>query len=240
MFTTLSAVAVMKYVQEGVVRSVSEALRTLTHELLRHVGNSATPPPNSFREQQCYTVHVEHTLKLHERSLRVLFGALCEARGPAKGLLSFRKWSLFLRRLRLLGDDLSERDAALCFVWSRTMLANPYERAEKAAVKETYLPFEGFVEGEGRASPCAIARAVRLRDCRETLTHCHHRRHAPPPPPPPPPPPKPLGSADRQTKHHACPLCVRCPQRSVAWRRSRRCRPTTRLHLAALRTPPPS
>ena len=80
-----------------------------------------------------------------------------EPRGPAKKLLSFPSWLGFIKRVDLIGLDLSERDAALSFVWARTCVAEPY--SEKGALRTLHLPFEGFLE-----ACCRVAALKALPD----------------------------------------------------------------------------
>ena len=80
-----------------------------------------------------------------------------EPRGPAKKLLSFSSWLSFIKRVDLIGLDLSERDAALSFVWARTCVAEPY--SEKGALRTLHLPFEGFLE-----ALCRVAALKALPD----------------------------------------------------------------------------
>ena len=52
--------------------------------------------------------------------------------------------SLPLGCTQLIGGDLTERNAALCFVWSRLCVPAPY--SERGEVRMVNLPFEGFLE----------------------------------------------------------------------------------------------
>ena len=49
-----------------------------------------------------------------------------------------------LRALEMMQDDLTDRDATLCFVWSRMCVIDP--RTRLGHMKESHLPFEGFLE----------------------------------------------------------------------------------------------
>ena len=79
-----------------------------------------------------------------EPSLRIIFGALQQVRGPAKRLLDCSVWKKLLRLLDLCQADLSTRDAALCFVWSRMSVPDPCSVVGKARAR--CITFEGFCE----------------------------------------------------------------------------------------------
>lgn len=97
----------------------------------------------------------------YEPSLRALFAYLQPKAGIAAGkkLLTFESWRMLLRRTRAVGADLSERDAALAFVWSRMAVAEPY--SEKGVVRLLHLPFESFLEALCR---CARRKAFPTDD----------------------------------------------------------------------------
>lgn len=107
-------------------------------------------------------------LSRHEMSLRHLFESVCAVVGDSKAtsvrigkadgggggasanskpnlrpknLLSFERFKELNRRLGLIDIDLSERDAALCFAWSRMVVVD--SQSEKGRMRESSLPFEG-------------------------------------------------------------------------------------------------
>ena len=49
-----------------------------------------------------------------------------------------------LRRLNLIGVDLTDRDATLCYAWSRMRYVDEEHKASRA--KMTHLAFEDFLE----------------------------------------------------------------------------------------------
>ena len=116
--------------------------------------------PNTFRHDECYCEAVDGVLRKYESSLRALFAVLAtkprlkrEAAAmppgaakpePLEPLIKFDSWRAFLRRLDLIGYDLAERNAALCFVWSRLCVPQPY--TERGELRLVGLPFEGFLE----------------------------------------------------------------------------------------------
>lgn len=143
--------ATMRYVQEGVTDDVSDAVGTLLSDnVLARVDPVALAGPDEFRSEQLYRKEVDDVLRLHEPSLRVIFGALQQRSGPAKKLLTFAAWSGFLRLLEFIHADLSDRDATLAFVWSRTCVTEPH--TERGRVRSKCLPFEGFMEAITRVA----------------------------------------------------------------------------------------
>ena len=93
-----------------------------------------------------YTEAVDLVLRAHEKSLRALFSVISDvkrARTDPLPLLSLEGWRAFLRAVELLGADITERDAALCFSWSRMAVSE--RRTERGQRHESCLPFEGFL-----------------------------------------------------------------------------------------------
>jgi len=64
--------------------------------------------------------------------------------------MGYDEWSTLLRDLALIGQDLTARDATLCFVWSRMIAAQP--DTVKGEVKVRNLGFEDFLEAIVRVS----------------------------------------------------------------------------------------
>ena len=58
--------------------------------------------------------------------------------------MSFGEWEALIKGLGFVGIDLSERDVLLTFLWSRMAVING--RTERGSLKESCLPFEGFIE----------------------------------------------------------------------------------------------
>lgn len=102
---------------------------------------------NGFRHQHCYTAAIEAVLRENERSLHNLFGAVASAGGGSSrdsALMSLDEWKAFVHAAGLVGVDVSDRDAVLCFAWSRMTVVDVTRASGRE--KENSLPFEGFLE----------------------------------------------------------------------------------------------
>ena len=156
-FTALVRVAIHRYVIDGDVRNVAEALsRLLRLDILACVGEDKLQMPNDFRRRHAYTEAVCEELSRRKGWLKRCFeyGASLEPVTSAR-VISLVQWVELIEQLDLLGPDVSEREAVLCFSWSRTCYAEPQVSLRNAqgvrwnttaVLKETCLPFEGFLE----------------------------------------------------------------------------------------------
>jgi len=150
--TALVTIAINRYVRSTTklhIADVSEALKRLLEvDIQSRFSPTLLAEPNAFRREFCYTVGVNKVLRRHEVSLRQLFevaGASEAGVDASDALMSLAEWKLAVRGLALIDDDLSDRDATLCFVWSRMAVCDG--RTAKGHLKESHLPFEGFLEG---------------------------------------------------------------------------------------------
>lgn len=147
-------IAVNKYIATKKLTDVSEAvLRLLSRDIEPKLSAKAFSRPNVFRRDHCYVEGVDKVLREHEVSLRRIFAGLCAANGKTAAdaqLLSLGEWKDFLRALDLMKADITERDCTLCFSWSRMCVID--ERTERGHVRESSLPFEGFLEALCRLS----------------------------------------------------------------------------------------
>jgi hypothetical protein len=147
----LVQIAIKRFVDTKAMDDVSEALaRFLSEDILAKL-KSTHAPPNDFRLRHLYTREVDEVIGPRLGSLRAVFEALV-GRGKLRRLklLSLIEWLAFLRAANITGADVSERDAALCFVWSRMYVAN--DRTENGTLRQEALPFEGFLEALCRVS----------------------------------------------------------------------------------------
>ena len=122
--------------------------------------------PNAFRTTHCYLEQVDTPLRRHEEVLRSIFAGIPRvglddvARAKLQqqmgrypklgGLISLPSWMGFLRALQLFDVDLAERDAQLAFGAARMAVVDG--ESDKGQLKDTMLPFEGFLEALCRLS----------------------------------------------------------------------------------------
>jgi len=141
----LVQMAVMKYVMPGELDDVAEAVRTLFRvDIEPRCDANAFLDANVFRRDCCYHEATDDVLRRYEATLRGLWSEITVKRGPAKRLLSFEAYLKLMRRIELITTDLTERDVAFSFSWSRMVVGMPYSTA--AQVKNKHLPFESFLE----------------------------------------------------------------------------------------------
>ena len=153
-FACLVHIAVNKYVKTKKMPDVSEALRRLLqHDIEPKLDPRCLSRANPFRRDHCYKRDVCAVLEEYEPSLRCIFVGVSRAyekAGTEAKMVSLDEWKGFVRGLDLIGPDLSDRDANLCFSWSRMCTVDIY--SDKGRVRELQLPFEGFLEALVRVS----------------------------------------------------------------------------------------
>jgi hypothetical protein len=143
--------AAMRYVMTAEEPSIARAITRLFDESIApRCDPNAFLDANAFRVQHCYCEATDQVLKRHEENLRLIFEVICEKRGPAKRLLTYESWAKFVKRLDLINADLSERDVAFAFTWSRMVVAQPYSAV--GSIKNQHVPFEGWLEALCRLS----------------------------------------------------------------------------------------
>lgn len=148
-------VAILKYCDNGEMNDVSEALhRLLAQHLAPRVDPRISADPSIFRHKWCYARETCDVLASFEPSLRSIFagvaGSLAGRSGAGAKLISLDEWIDFLRALDFIATDLSERDARFSFVWSRMCVID--SRTERGYMRDSCLPFEGFLEAIVRLS----------------------------------------------------------------------------------------
>ena len=149
-YVCLLRIAIDRYVRTGELNDVSDSLaRLLEVEIASKLG-SVLPIADDFRRYFCYTREVNDLLRSYEVSLRLIFDALAEASHVRKGHVSLDTWLAFLRGALIIGIDVSDREAILCFGWSRMVVHDNLSVGGKT--KESCLPFEGFLEALCRIS----------------------------------------------------------------------------------------
>ena len=149
----LVRVAVARYILSGDETDVSQAVRNFFDaKLLPRVGTFLTSGVDAYREHFIYTEAVDSTLRRHEPSLRNLFKAIArqdlqmgeELPDALEELVRYDDWGLLVRSLGLIGSDVSDRDANLCFVVARTLTVEPL--TPRGARLVNGIPFESFLE----------------------------------------------------------------------------------------------
>lgn len=140
--------AINRYVKTKEVPDVSEALQRFVFEdVAANVNRCAMQDSNAFREAYAYSSGANAVLRWHAASLRQMFAGLAAASTDnGKGTLIDSR--IFLRALEALqitgAGDVTERDAILCFAWSRMVVVDG--RTHRGVRYESHLPFEGFLE----------------------------------------------------------------------------------------------
>lgn len=147
----LVRVAIMKYVQAGVVTDASEAVERLFEvDIAPRVGETAKQDSNAFRQDACYTESTDDVLLLHKESLQAVFEAYAAIDGSdiktrhLSKLMSSQEWISMLHSLMWIDDDFTHRDATLAFIWARMRVADEF--AEESKLKLQNLCYEDFLE----------------------------------------------------------------------------------------------
>ena len=164
----LVRISISKYVRDGTIPDVSEALETfLQRDLLPNLPKGATHDPEVFRRKRLYTKPVADVLKRFEPVLRTFFEYYATIEGDPLQLdlktpeptMSLDEWHGFCLDAGLLDtrdspDEgasmwmgyLSRLDERLCFVWSQTFVSDELKRRHKL----TRLTYIDFCEALGR------------------------------------------------------------------------------------------
>ena len=139
----LVRLAIAKYIMPGDCDDLSEAVQLLFQSCIRPALRHVLVPPDEFRREVAYTPELSAVLCKHESSLRLIFAQLCLL-SAHKLLCGLHTWRRFLAAAGLSGTDLSLADGTLCFLWSIICVVDGQTRGGR--LKETCLPFEGWVE----------------------------------------------------------------------------------------------
>ena len=151
---TLSTITLQtgKYILSGEMDDVSDALnRLLWVHLQAHTGAGVLALPDDFRRREAYTEEACIMLKKYEHKLHCFFDHASTLAGGKSGrALSVGSWLEQMRLLGLIGPDLAEREAVLCFSWSRMAVVDT--GTAKGRTRSCKLPFEGYLEALCRVS----------------------------------------------------------------------------------------
>ena len=142
----LVKIAIRKYVDTKVMTDVAQAVARFLESVIIPNLRPAHAPANNFRLAHLYSQDVEEVLRARLPSLRNIFNGLASRHPMLRKhhLVSLTHWTAFLRAAKMCDVDASERDAALCFAWSRMCVVN--EITEVGNLRQENLPFEGFLE----------------------------------------------------------------------------------------------
>ena len=141
----LLRIAINKYVLSNQTKDVSDALdRLLSEDIAAALGDKIFLP-DSFRKSICYTPEVTKVLARNQGTLRLVFNSACRCICRTKTLISLTGWINLLRALDLIAADVTVRDAALMFSWSRMIVIDGVNDT-RGVLKEGNIPFEGFLE----------------------------------------------------------------------------------------------
>mmetsp|Transcript_4805 Transcript_4805/g.12794 ORF Transcript_4805/g.12794 Transcript_4805/m.12794 type:complete len:221 (+) Transcript_4805:155-817(+) len=127
---------------------------------------------DGLRRDACYTEPIDIILRKHLTALRALFETLKVGRGGATNdLISYEGWMAFAAA-RLIGPDITERDAILAFIFARRIVINPHN--VRGSIRHRHLPFEPFMEALVRLAPvAAMPTDVEIREahCRDAAEY---------------------------------------------------------------------
>lgn len=141
----LLRIAINKYVLSKQTTDVSDALdRLLSEDIASSLGHKIFLP-DAFRKSVAYTPEVSKVLARNQSSLHLVFYSACRIICRTKTLLSLSGWISLLRALGLIAADVTMRDAALMFSWSRMIVVDGLNDT-RGVLKEGSIPFEGFLE----------------------------------------------------------------------------------------------
>lgn len=104
---------------------------------------------NDFRLQNCYTEETDGVLRKHEAALTQIYQGYSTITTSAGGiltkkLLDINEWNELMADLELVTAIFTERDARMCFVWSRMRVVK--ESEAKSRKKLLQLGMEDFLE----------------------------------------------------------------------------------------------
>ena len=161
--------AINKYVLTKEVPDVSQALDRLLEVDITAQLTHAHGHPDCFRRTHLYSQPVAQVFQFHLKSLRQIFDGIANSGAGAggarkSGTIDIMEWMASLRALELCGDDFSDREAVLCFAWSRLAVINTM--GLHGLLRDSTLNFEGWLE--------AIARLA----CLKALPTCQEIRDA--------------------------------------------------------------
>jgi len=155
-FQCLIRLAIMRYVQPGLCTDVSEAVHELfLSDIEPNLESSCQQDSNEFRKAMCYIAETDEVLHRHEKSIKAIFKEYASGDGnilnkKENELMGYGEWQHFVKDLGLINADFSQREATLCFVWSRMRSID--ESHPKTAIKVSNLSLEDFYDALTRVA----------------------------------------------------------------------------------------
>ncbi|KAH8076394.1 hypothetical protein JL721_393 [Aureococcus anophagefferens] len=132
------------------IDDVSECVDALFDDVvLRNVTPESILDTDDFRRDRLYFEEVEDGFKPHLKPLRIVYDKYAMLK-PDGGRPSFSlmEWVTVLNDGRLIGDELTVREARLCFFWSRMVVADEVKSRHKFMT----LSWVEFLEALARVS----------------------------------------------------------------------------------------
>ena len=137
----------MKYRNTGTSTLADALVSLFSNDFHPKVDRRTLVDIQAFRNLFVYVQDIDTILKAWERTLRNIFNHYAFGDGAVGGdssteLLGYEEWRDLLIDLELYGQDLTHREVALSFVWSRMRIVD--ERKSAARVQQ--LNFDEFLE----------------------------------------------------------------------------------------------
>ena len=140
------------FVQPGEISDVPDAISHLITTCILPQMQLRSPMAlqnsNDFRLQHCYNEQTDSVLRRHEAALKAIYQAYSsntqETELLTKRLLDINEWRELLDDLEFIDRQFNEREARMCFVWSRMRVIR--EGDPKSRKKLLQLSFEDFLE----------------------------------------------------------------------------------------------
>jgi len=152
MLQCIVRIAIARYIHEGDEDDVSEAVERLCEDhIVAHLSPAARQDSNDFRcehilpqdDEYSYNA-INRVLLTFQPTLRTIFSEFSKSGTAVRPLLAYPEWYEMCRFLELLDQEFTEREARLCFVWSRMRVRD--ERSDLGRQKVKHLSFEDFLE----------------------------------------------------------------------------------------------
>lgn len=151
--TCLVHIAVMKFVAPGRMDDVSLAVEAVCAQLKEKAPLACRMDADAFRHAACYVEETDAVLRKYEAPLRSLFETYAAGDADKQDHndvlrsmsdMGFDEYTRLIDDFRLVDDEFTQREATLCFVWSRLRVVD--ETLLRSRARLTQLGFEDFLE----------------------------------------------------------------------------------------------